>query len=223
MVKTYKLVWMISFLFLTGATTWADEPKSEFSFMLGWTFSEGVTGDPILAGDGNIYDRIDPKDSFSWGFTADYSFTDHYQVGFWYSRQESALEIGGTTTREIDDLKVDSYHGVFSYNFGDPEASMRPFVFAGIGATSYGDVSFTANGGPVIIDGPTKFSTTFGGGIKLYPSDMFGVRIAARWTPTYISSDAEGWWCDPYWGCYLVSDSDYSTQIQMEGGIMVRF
>jgi hypothetical protein len=43
------------------------------------------------------------------------------------------------------------------------------------------------------------------------------------YTPTYISSTAEGWWCDPYWGCYLVGDHKYSNQFQIRGGFTFRF
>jgi len=44
-----------------------------------------------------------------------------------------------------------------------------------------------------------------------------------RWTPTYIKSDAAGWWCDPYWGCYLVGNAQYSNQFDINGGVTFRF
>jgi hypothetical protein len=44
-----------------------------------------------------------------------------------------------------------------------------------------------------------------------------------RWTPPSIPSDAEGWWCDPYWGCYTLSDAQYSNQLELTGGITLRF
>ena len=31
-------------------------------------FADGVSGDNFRAPDGNIYNRVDPKDSFGWGF-----------------------------------------------------------------------------------------------------------------------------------------------------------
>ncbi|MET0213234.1 MAG: hypothetical protein ABW292_09540 [Vicinamibacterales bacterium] len=39
----------------------------------------------------------------------------------------------------------------------------------------------------------------------------------------YIKSDAAGWWCDPYWGCYLVGDPQYSNQFGFTGGVTIRF
>jgi hypothetical protein len=59
--------------------------------------------------------------------------------------------------------------------------------------------------------------------VKAYPSPHFGVRFGVQWTPTYIKTDAEGWWCDPYWGCYLTGDPQYSNQLQFHGGVTARF
>jgi hypothetical protein len=58
--------------------------------------------------------------------------------------------------------------------------------------------------------------------VKVYKGRI-GARAEVRMTPTYIKSDATGWWCDPYWGCYATSKSQYAGQIQMTGGVTVRF
>jgi len=73
------------------------------------------------------------------------------------------------------------------------------------------------------IGGNAKFSGTFGAGLKLYPGRHAGVRLQARWTPTYIKSDSEGYWCDPYWGCYTVGNAQYSNQFELTGGITLHF
>jgi len=39
-----------------------------------------------------------------------------------------------------------------------------------------------------------------------------------QWTPTYLKSDAVGWWCDPRWACEVVGDSQYSNQLEFVGG-----
>src|SRR5262249_34624697 len=70
----------------------------------------------------------------------------------------------------------------------------------------------------------TRFSTTWGGGVKLYPTSVIGVKAAVRWTPTYIKTDAEGTWCDPYFPtCWVVGDVDYSNQCEFSGGVLLRF
>ena len=49
----------------------------------------------------------------------------------------------------------------------------------------------------------------------MYPGKNVGIRLEGRWTPTYIKSDATGWWCDPYWGCYVTGDAQYSNQFEL--------
>ena len=209
---------------LVSAPTFAQDSRIEISGLAGWTLSDGVTGDGVLASDGNIYNEIGPKDSFNWGLTFAYNFTDNYALEFQYDQQMSKLEVKGTRTTEIGDFNVKTYHGAFVYNAGDVDAVARPFVFLGAGATSYPGVDFTGvNGQTREIGGNTKFSGTFGAGVKIYPGHNVGVRLQGRWTPTYIKSDSEGYWCDPYWGCYVVGDAQYSNQFAFSGGITFKF
>jgi hypothetical protein len=229
-MKSFHKLFLIIVVILWASFAWsqeyestADFPKMEFSFALGWTFSDGVSGETVvLAPDGNFYDRIDPADSSSWGFTGEYFINENIEVGFQFNRQSSKLEAGGTVTREIGDFNVDNYHGIFSYNFDHSDARMRPFMTIGVGATHYGSVDFVLNTFQGTIDGNTKASITAGGGVKFYASRNIGVRLQARITPTYISED-DGWWCDPFWGCYTVGNVQYSNQIEMSGGINIRF
>jgi hypothetical protein len=58
--------------------------------------------------------------------------------------------------------------------------------------------------------------------VKAYLGDNFGFRFTGRWTPTYIKSEAGGWWCGWY-GCWLVSNPNYSHQFEMSAGVVVRF
>ena len=109
---------------------------------MGWTFADGVSGDARLAGDGNLYDRVDPKDSFGWGIDIGI-LAGPGEVGFIYGNQPTTLEISGTNTREIGDISVNTYHGAFAYNFGGSDAKVVPYVLGGFGATSYGGVDFT--------------------------------------------------------------------------------
>jgi opacity protein-like surface antigen len=176
-----------------------------------------------LASDGNFYDRVDPKDSNSYNFTFGVLAQEHYEFGFLYGRQNSTLVISGTNDRDIGDFAVSNYHGYFAYNFGEPEAPIRPFVLIGFGATSSSSVDFTSAFGNGTINGNTKFSTTWSGGVKFYFSKNVGVKAAARWTPTYIKTDEAGWWCDPFWGCYVIGDAQYANQFELTGGVTVRF
>jgi opacity protein-like surface antigen len=218
-----KVVWSVATIVLVAAAPAFAQPRVEISGILGWTFSDGVTGQAVLAGDGNIYDEIDVADSFSWGFGIGVLATENAEVGFMYGRQESRLDVKGTNTVEVGDMAVSTYHGYFAYNFGPADSPVRPYVLGGIGATSYGSVPFAVAGRVGETEGNTQFSTTWGAGVKFVPSRGIGVRAGVQWTPTYIKSDAVGWWCDPFWGCYVVGDAQYANQFAFNGGVIFRF
>jgi hypothetical protein len=220
--KTIGMMALASLVVVPAA--FAQEHKAEVSLNLGWAFSDGVSGTAIKALDGNTYDRIDPKDSFKWGLGVGIFVGENAEVGFLYGQQMSTLTAGGTTTKDIGDLKVNNYHGYFGYNFGASDATVRPYIFGGLGATNFSSVDYTrVNGVTGTIAGETQFSTTWGAGVKAYPSPNFGVRFGAQWTPTYIKTDSAGWWCDPWWGCYVVGNAQYSNQFELGGGVTFRF
>ena len=121
-------------------------------------------------------------------------------------------------------MNVDNYHGIFTYDFGNADAKARPFILGGIGATHFNGVTFTAlNGAQGSIGGVTKFSGTLGGGFKFLATPKVGFQLLANWTPTYIKSDSEGWWCDPFFGCYVVGNAQYANQFEMGGGVLFKF
>jgi opacity protein-like surface antigen len=218
-----KVVWQVALIVLVVAAPAFAQPRVEISGIIGWTFSDGVTGQAVLAGDGNIYDEIDVADSFNWGFSLGVLATEGAEVGFMYGRQESRLDVKGTNTFEVGDMAVTTYHGYFAYNFGAADSPVRPYVLGGLGATSYASVPFTVRGVSGETSGETQFSTTWGAGVKFVPSRGIGIRAGLQWTPTYIKSDAVGWWCDPYWGCYVVGDAQYANQFSFNGGVIFRF
>ncbi len=218
-----RLMAITALLILTSASS-AYAQRVELSGIFGWTLSDGVTGDAVLAGDGNLYDEIDLKDSGSWGFSIGVNATDNFEVGFLFGQQMSTLSVLGTAEREVGDLTINTYHPYFAYNGGRRDSTVRPFFLVGLGATNYGGVSFTRlNGETDETESQTQFSTTWGGGVKVFPAPNVGIRLGLQWTPTYIKSDADGWWCDPYWGCYVVGDAQYANQFQFNGGITFRF
>jgi opacity protein-like surface antigen len=213
---------------LVMCVLWSATPafaqRVEVMGLFGWTISDGVETDTaILAGDGNVYDAIDTKDSSSWGLGAGFHVNERFEVGFLFNQQMSTLAATGTNTFDIGDLKVYSFLPYVAFYFGELGARLRPYAMIGIGATHFASVNFNTLAGERTIPGETQFSTTWGAGLKAYPSPHFGVRFGVQWTPTYIKTDAEGWWCDPYWGCYLTGDAQYSNQLQFHGGVTARF
>jgi hypothetical protein len=221
---SYRSLFTAAALVALSAVSASAQGRAEVSVFAGYTFSDGVTGQGILAGDGNVYNAIDLKDSGLWGFMIGVNASDNVEVGFMFGQQMTTLAVEGTATRDVGDTNVNTYHGYVSYNFGEADATVRPYLLFGGGATSYGGVSFTrANGQTAEIGSETQFSGTLGAGVKAFTTPNFGVRFGMLWTPTYIKSDPGGWWCDPYWGCYVVGDAQYSNQFTLNGGVVFRF
>jgi outer membrane protein W len=219
-----RMAVMVSVVSLAATTSWSQDHRVEFGATGGWTLSDGVSGDPVRAGDGLLYDTIEPKDSFAFGLDLGFFVSDNVSVGALFSQQQSNMVITGVADRELADWSVQNYHGIFTYHFGDTDATARPYFFGGAGATHYSSIGFTGvNGQAREIGGETRFSTTWGAGVKIYPGKNVGLKLGARWTPTYIKSDEAGWWCDPYWGCYVVGDPQYSNQFEFTGGLTFRF
>jgi hypothetical protein len=214
---------LASLVVLAAGAVSAQDRRFEIGGDIAWTQSDGVSFDG-LAVNGNVFNSIEPKDSVAYGFNLGVFATETVQVEFLWSRQDSTLLAGGTTEMEITDLSVDNYMGNVVYHFGDSASRVRPYLFGGLGATSYGSLSFRGvNGQQRDIDGETKFATNWGGGVKLYPGERVGLKLGVRWTPTYVKTDPTGYWCDPYWGCFTVGDAQYSNQFEFSGGVFFRF
>jgi opacity protein-like surface antigen len=220
MIRRAVLTMLVTLIL--AAPAFAQDQKVTVGASVGWTFSDGVSGDTVTGPNGNMYNAIQPKDGVSFNFSVGFLATPQAEVGFMFGRQQSTLQATGTSDIDVGDLAISSYHGYFAYNFGEPEATLRPYIMGGLGMTDYSDVESTLAGGNTI-PGPSRFSTTWGAGVKAYPSPNAGVQFGVRWTPTYIKSDAAGWWCDPWFGCYLVGDPQYSNQFEFNGGVTFRF
>jgi opacity protein-like surface antigen len=212
-----RLLVMLAAIASTASPALAQD-RVEVSAFFGWTVSDGVpiTTQPIS---GVTYNRVDPKDSQSLGLTFGVRVTPAFEVEFLWSRQYSQLEVRGTGTTLSGTMNVDNYHGNFVFNFANRDAPVRPFIFGGAGATSYGDAAFPGK----TVQGISKFSWAVGGGLKAFPSPHVGFKGMFRWTPTHIKTVGTGWWCDPWFGCYPSGTAYYANQFEFSGGIVARF
>ncbi|MGH9463986.1 MAG: hypothetical protein ACRD1X_22525 [Vicinamibacteria bacterium] len=201
-----------------AASSFAQDRRVEINPFFGYSFSDGVSVDPPVAFGGEVYDAVNLQSGLALGINFGVYVTPNVEVGFLWSRQDSTFEAEGTTTTVLTDMPINNYHGTFTYNFGDEDAQARPFVLGGLGATSYSSGEF--NG--VTVDPETKFSTTWGGGVKVYPSPSVGFSVMARFTPTYIKSDPDGYWCG-FYGCWTLADAQYANQFEFSGGVSLRF
>lgn len=209
-------------LMLGSSWMFAQEKKYEFNGLIGYTLSEGVDVNP-REDDPQQISRLSPKSSFSFGLGMDYLFTENFAVGFNFSQQNSTLRARVESLKGLDvtDMAVHNFHGILTYNFGEEDEALRPYVFGGLGATNYSPNDIDGDS----VEGGTRFSTTWGGGVKYFTTDHLGFRGGVRWTPTYIKSEPGGIWCSSYWpgNCWLMSNANYSHQFEFNAGIILRF
>jgi hypothetical protein len=197
--------------------------RFDASFSGGYTASEGVNvNESTLSG--LVFESLEVKSGGSFNLTFGMYVTPNVLIEFLYGRQMSKLEVKGVGFAEnLSDLNVDNYHVNFVYHWGASDARLRPFALGGLGATYYGFSNLRPPFENESIDGNTQFSWTFGGGVKAYFSPNVGAKFMMRWTPTYIKSDPAGYWCDPFYGCWVLGDADYSQQFDISGGVTFRF
>jgi hypothetical protein len=206
-----------------SSTAWA-QTKVQASILFGYTVSDGVSGSAFSAPDGNSYSRVDPKDGGNFGFSFGFMVTPKAELGFMYRRQMSKFVISGpTNTKELGDLNVDGYHGYYAYYFGDPEGAVQPYFLLGLGATVLPETTLmTETGATFTRTSATEFSGTLGTGVQFNAGSHFGIKGGMSWTPTYVKSDPDGYWCGWY-GCYVVGNAQYMNQFHFEGAFVFRF
>ncbi len=218
-----KLALLITACFIMGsASAFAQDKKFEAYGRLGYALSEGVDVSPREEDNLGIR-RLSPKSAVSYGLGLDYFVTENLSLGFSFGQENSKLRASVRALEGVDitDLNVNNYHAVVTYNFGDPDRQLRPFVFAGLGATNYSPSAIDGYD----IEGSTKLSTTWGAGVKYFTTERVGFRAGIRWTPTYFDVESGGIWCSQYWtwNCWAVENSNHSHQFELSAGIVVRF
>jgi|KBSMisStaDraftv2_1062788.scaffolds.fasta_scaffold51306_4 outer membrane protein W len=225
-----SLLCVVMVMFSVAA--WAQDEKVEVGGSIGYTATSGFTIDPVLIGNTTI-NKIGVDSGFAFNIQGDYLFGENAAFGFMFARQQSALSyrgatIGGTSgTTKVADLSVWNYQFPFTYNFLDSDAKVRPFLFVGLGWTQFspGTVNPAVGrpgAGTRDLQTQNQFSMSLGGGVKYFVTPKFGIKGMARWTPTYITSQADGYWCNFYY-CAVVGDLKYVNQGEFTGGVFVRF
>jgi hypothetical protein len=207
-----------------AAAAEAQERRLEVGGTLGWTSSDGVRG-RVIGTSRLPVTGITPDDGLSYSLFASYFVNENVQLGLQAARQESELRVTGAAPFEIGAMDIESYHAVSTTLLGDDDLWARPYFLFGLGVTRFGRVNFTGlDGLPRNFKARTRFSPTLGTGAKFYlRSRKYGVNVGVRWTPTFLRSRSEGFWCDPYWGCFLAGNDQVAHQLEVGGGFQLRF
>jgi opacity protein-like surface antigen len=225
-----RIVWSAAITILAAAAVQAQEKRGDFGLFLGTTSSTGISSNDVTPLDQPaVFVEAKPKNGFTWGLDANYFVSEKFQVGALYSNQKSDLQftVGSAWTNVGQGLDVQNMMGTVTFNTGSFESKTRFFVLGGLGATRYGNVTLAnINGEDVQIGGKSKFATTWGVGLKFYPSPKVGAKLQARYTPTNIKDTADEWVCAPYLPVSCAAggvNHQYASQLEFTAGLFLRF
>jgi hypothetical protein len=208
-------------LTLAGAAEARAQIRVEVGATGGYIFSEGIDGDAFPTPLGT-FNGVKVKHGPSIGLSVGVLTPMGGEVGFLWGRQMSELSLKGTPPFVVGDMNIDNYHAYFAYN-ALPDAKVHPYISIGLGATDYRAVQYSTPFRSGEINGSVRFSFKFGVGIKTWANEKVGFRAAMNWTPTSVASEDNGWWCDPFYGCYVTTDHKFSNQFELAGGVVFRF
>jgi opacity protein-like surface antigen len=159
----------------------------EVSGMAASTPSAGLDNQaPELSG-------LDIGGGFTWGVQVGRSFSPHWGAEVVWTHQSSALQLEtGDGSADLFTMTVQQLHGNVVRQFGAAEARLRPFLFAGVGATFLSADDLPSE---------TKLSFGLGGGVKYFPWKTIGLRGHFRYKPTLLSDEDAAPFCDPFGFC----------------------
>ena len=189
----------------------ASAQRAEVSGTVGWTVGDGVSGNAVVVPGVGTFDRVDPKDSWAWGLRLGLFAGENSEIGFLYDQQPTEIEVSGTSTVKLGDIKLHNYHGYYAFNFGDAEAGVRPYVLFGLGATQVRHGQRDGGERAARDCGRNAILMDHCGGRESL--SVAGIRAPLRGAmdPDLHQVDATGWSCDPYRGCYLVGTRSMQT------------
>jgi hypothetical protein len=209
----------------------ASAQRTEGSVSVGYGANDDITSGPPFFYDDvyDVYDAGGLDGGLSYNATLGVYATRGVEFEFLFARQDADVSVDGPGRPvALTRTTVYNYLGAVVYNWGDEDSVLRPFVFGGAGATHYAFGEFLVPEPRQARrfradDAETRFSSTVGGGLKFYFTRYVGAKVTLRVTPTYITSTPAGGWCDPYYGCWPITEAHYATQFDTSVGVTFRF
>jgi opacity protein-like surface antigen len=212
-VKKNLLLAAIAWTVVAAPTAWAQK-GIEVTPFVGGQINGG------LALSTPLYNRLEVQNGLNYGVNASYLIGKYGGVEFmWNYNQVDTLaqSISGGADLKVFRLKTNQFLGDYILHFKDRESRLRPFVLAGAGVTNLAPDRSQVNS-------ITRFAWVFGGGVKYNFSKHLGVRLQAKWSPTYLNTTPEGVWCDPFWaGCWAKGESVFLKEFDGTVGLTLRF
>jgi len=198
------MMWLVAIVLLLSATPAAAQRFEITPFAsAGYSTSGGID----RKADG-VQD-IDVNAGFTWGGQGAYFVSDHIGFEVMWTRQSTAATMTTASgSARLFDMRVDQVLGDVVYQLGKARASLRPFVFGGLGTAFLSAGEFATE---------TKLAWTAGVGIKWFPVPRVGARAHLRYKPTRLNESSSNI-CDPFGFCQTSLQ-----QLEFAGGLVLRF
>ena len=199
---------ILTLLFATPAVA----QKVEITPFIGYQF-----GGELRVRDGDL--RL--QDDINYGLVLDVALSRNGQLELSYTRQDTRIDFnqfnGGR--RPIYDVSVNYWQigGIWEFNPGE---TARPFLSLTGGFTHYG-VGEQLDPQAPDIRSDTFFSMVLGGGVKVFPSQRMGIRLAGHVYSTIVSSSS-GFWCTLPGGCGVGLSGWGIWQGDVQAGLIIR-
>jgi opacity protein-like surface antigen len=213
-MKKMTRVLVVAALLGTATLMWA-QGGFELTPTIGYRFGGNI--DLVNPALNPNFRKLQIESNPAYGVALNHGVHDNIQVEFQWSRQDTHVD--GRSRAENASTRlfgayVDQYHANFLFHPADDGSHTQPFAIFGLGASSFNPRA--------PISSRTQFSFELGAGLKHFFSPHLGLRLEAKWTPTYIRSNDE-WFCNSFGECYSISDPVYAQQGEVSSGIIIRF
>jgi opacity protein-like surface antigen len=157
-------------------------------------------------------------DSFAWGAVVSFLARMGSAVELTYLRQDTDIEFdpaGGGSNTNLGGFAVNYLQIGGRQEFGQG-VQFRPFISGSLGIGIF-------DPGEGDLDASTRFSWSLGGGAKyMFASQRAGIRTDIKLWATPVPSGEVGVWCG-FYACVAAEGTDWVTQGQLTGGLVLTF
>jgi hypothetical protein len=190
-------------LLLSSGSAWAQ--RFELVPFAGYRFGGSLSSLPNVR-------KFDTEDTFSFGAAIDYTMpTNSVEIywGHFMGDVTANLQAGPelTSTLKRDDIMLNGL-----WYLGSGLNATRPYFSLGLGASILNGENTETVG---------RFAWSVGGGIRHDASEGLGLRLDARWIPTWVTTGS-GVWCDPFYGCFETGTGEYYDQFEVSLGLILK-
>ena len=181
----------IAFAGALVALTWSAVPATAQTHKVELTPFVGY----MFGGEVNVWNgSMSVKDDMNYGLVLNFVLNRQGELQASYTRMDTELvydewKVGKRPIYETS-VNVWQFGGQYRFN---PTETVRPFISGTLGFTHY-SVGDQLDADAPQMSSETFFSMVFGGGVKIFPSERIGIRLAGHLYSTILSSGS-GFWC----------------------------